>query len=91
MDLQQNLPLIIIAIIVLALIAFLLLRPRQRVQLSDRTPLRPHMHNPKPEAEGRGLDGEAAAATSDIVGEIIGQLPQPKPETAVAEVARQHR
>lgn len=72
MDLQQNLPLIIIAIIVLALIAFLLLRPRQRVQLSDRTPLRPHMHNPKPEAEGRGLDGEAAAATSDIVGEIIG-------------------
>ena len=40
MDLQQNLPLIIIAVIVLALVAFLLLRPRQRVQLSDKTPLR---------------------------------------------------
>jgi predicted flap endonuclease-1-like 5' DNA nuclease len=72
MDLQANLPLIIVAIAVIALIAFLLLRPRQRIQLSDSTPLRPHMHNPKPEAEGRGLDGEAAAAASDLVGEIIG-------------------
>ena len=72
MDLQNNLPLIIIAIVVVALIAFLLLRPRQSVRLTDSTPLRPHMQNPKPEAEGRGLDGEAAAATSDVVGEIIG-------------------
>jgi predicted flap endonuclease-1-like 5' DNA nuclease len=30
------------------------------------------MANPKPEAEGRGLDGEAAAAASDVVGEILG-------------------
>ena len=29
------------------------------------------MSNPKPEAEGRGLAGEAAAATSDVAGEII--------------------
>ena len=29
------------------------------------------MINPKPEAEGRGLAGEAAAATSDVAGEII--------------------
>ena len=68
----DNLWLIIIAIVVIAIIAFLLLRPRQRVQLSDSTPLRPHMIGPKPEAEGRGLDGEAAAAASDVVGEIIG-------------------
>ena len=27
--------------------------------------------NPAPEAEGRGLAGEAAAATSDIAGEIL--------------------
>ena len=71
MNLGDNLWLIIIAIVVLAIVAFLLLRPRQRVQLGDSTPLRPHMHNPRPEAEGRGLDGEAAAATSDVVGEII--------------------
>lgn len=67
----DNLWLIIIAILVIAIIAFVLLRPRQSVRLSDSTPLRPHMVNPKPEAEGRGLDGEAAAATSDLVGEII--------------------
>lgn len=71
MNLGDNLWLIIIAILVVAIIAFLLLRPRQRVQLSDSTPLRPHMVDPKPEAEGRGLDGEAAAATSDVVGAII--------------------
>ena len=71
MNLGDNLWLIIIAMVVIAIIAFLLLRPRQRVQLSEPTPLRPHMIDPKPEAEGRGLDGEAAAATSDVVGEII--------------------
>ena len=71
MNLGDNLWLIIIAIVVLAMLAFLLLRPRQRVQLGDSTPLRPHMADPKPEAEGRGLDGEAAAATGDVVGEII--------------------
>lgn len=71
MNLGDNLWLIIIAVVVLAIVAFLLLRPRQRVRLSDSAPLRPHMMNPKPEAEGRGLDGEAAAATSDVLGEII--------------------
>ena len=67
----ENLWLIVIAVIVVLLVAWLLLRPRQRVELSDSTPLRPHMINPKPEAEGRGLAGEAAAATSDVAGEII--------------------
>ncbi len=71
MNLGDNLWLIIIAVVVLAIVALLLLRPRQRVQLGDSTPLRPHMANPRPEAEGRGIDGEAAAATSDVVGEII--------------------
>ena len=70
MNLGDNLWLIIIATLVIAIIAFLLLRPRQSVRLSDSAPLRPHMADTKPE-EGRGLDGEAAAATSDVVGEII--------------------
>ena len=71
MNLGDNIWLIVVAVVVLALLAFLLLRPRQRVQLNDTTPLRPHMANPKPEAEGRGLAGEAAAATSDVAGEIL--------------------
>ena len=68
----NNLWLILIAVVVIAVLAYLLLRPRQRVQLTDTAPLRPHMMNPKPEAEGRGLTGEAAAATSDVAGEILG-------------------
>ena len=71
MNIGENLWLIVIAAIVILALAWLLLRPRQRVALSDSTPLRPHMVNPKPEAEGRGIVGEAAAATSDITGEII--------------------
>ena len=71
MNFDGNLWLIILAVVVIALLAFLLLRPRQSVKLTENTPLRPHMINPKPEAEGRGLAGEAAAATSDVAGEIL--------------------
>lgn len=55
----------------LAVLAFVLLRPRQRVRLSDSAPLRPHMAA-VPRNEGRGLAGEAAAAASDVTGELIG-------------------
>ena len=72
MNLDGNLWLIILAVVVIALVAFLLLRPRQSVKLTDTAPIRPHMIDPKPEAEGRGIVGEAAAATSDVAGEILG-------------------
>jgi predicted flap endonuclease-1-like 5' DNA nuclease len=48
----------------------LLLRPRQRVTLTDSAPLRPHMAQ-KARGEGRGLAGEAAAATGDVTGAIL--------------------
>jgi predicted flap endonuclease-1-like 5' DNA nuclease len=54
-----------------AALAFTLLRPRQRVKLTDSTPIRPHMAKSRP-PEGRGLAGEAAAATSDVTGELLG-------------------
>lgn len=54
------------------ILAFTLLRPRQRVRLSDSAPLRPHMAAPPKEREGRGLGGGAAAAASDVTGELIG-------------------
>src|SRR5919205_441005 len=62
--------LLLIAAVAIA-IAFTLLRPRQRVQLTDSTPVRPHMAHARP-PEGRGLAGEAAAAASDVTGELIG-------------------
>ena len=73
MDFGSNLTWIIIAVVVLAILAFLFLRPRQRVQLSESAPRRPHRAHAKDErrGEGRGLAGEVAAATSDVTGEIL--------------------
>src|SRR3954471_21535689 len=61
----------LIVVLVALVLAFILLRPRQRVQLTDSAPVRPHMTQPKP-AEGRGVPGEVAAATSDVAGELLG-------------------
>lgn len=65
-------PAILIAVAVIVILAFLLLRPRQRVHLSqDHAPLRPHMAG-RGRKEGRGLASEAAAALTDVSGQIIG-------------------
>jgi predicted flap endonuclease-1-like 5' DNA nuclease len=64
-------PWILVAVVVLAILAFLLLRPKQRVQLSQTdTPVRPHMQQSMAH-EGRGLAAEAAAAASDITGQFL--------------------
>ena len=63
-------PPIIIAIALLIILALLVLRPRQRVNLTDSAPVRPHMAYKAP-PEGRGIVGEAAAATSDVTGAIF--------------------
>ena len=69
--LQDNLPIVIVAALVVAALLFLLLRPRQRVQLSkDAAPVRPHMAA-GPRREGRDVISEAAAAASDVSGDII--------------------
>ena len=63
-------PAIIVAVVFLLILAFLIFRPRQRVKLTDSAPVRPHMQQ-SVAREGRGIAGEAAAATSDVTGEII--------------------
>jgi predicted flap endonuclease-1-like 5' DNA nuclease len=72
-QLNQYWPIILVALAVIATLAFLLLRPRQRVRLTDSAPTRPHMaqRTRARRGEGRGLADEAAAATSDVAGEII--------------------
>lgn len=70
MDFLQHYWWLIIVVVALVL-ALLLLRRRQRVQLTHSTPTRPHMAYAQP-PEGRGLAGEAAAATSDVTGELLG-------------------
>ena len=59
----------LIAVVAALVLAFLLFRPRQRVQLTDSAPIRPHMQAAPP--EGRGLAGEAAAGVSDVTGELL--------------------
>ena len=70
---RENLPLILVLLVVVLAAAFLLLRPRQRVQLSrDEAPIRPHMTQPvRAAGEGRGITDEAAAAVGDVSGQII--------------------
>ena len=64
-------PYIVIAIAIALVLAFLFLRPRQNVRPTDSAPVRPHMaHSMLP--EGRGIAGEAAAATSDVTGQLLG-------------------
>jgi predicted flap endonuclease-1-like 5' DNA nuclease len=60
----------LIVVVVALVLAFILLRPRQRVRLTDSAPVRPHMTQSKL-PEGRGVPGEAAAATSDVTGTIL--------------------
>jgi predicted flap endonuclease-1-like 5' DNA nuclease len=42
------------------------------VQLTDSAPTRPHMAHAMRPPEGRGIAGEAAAAASDVTGQLIG-------------------
>ena len=68
---RENWLLIVVLVAIVAILAFLFLRPRQRVQLSQaEAPLRPHMQSATGHA-GRGLADEAAAAVSDVRSEII--------------------
>ena len=60
----------VLALVVILVLAFVLLRPRQRVKLTDSAPTRPHMGYSKPPA-GRGLGGEAASAASAVAGDIL--------------------
>ena len=72
MDLiREYWPVILVAIAIALILSVVVLRPRQRVRLTDSAPVRPHMAHSRP-PEGRGLAGEAAAATSDVTGELIG-------------------
>lgn len=71
---------IVAAIVVTLILVLLLLRPKQRVSLTESAPVRPHMPasgstDRKPivasEREGRGIADELAAATSDVSGQIL--------------------
>ena len=72
--LRDYLPGILVAIVIGLIVGFLIFRPRQRVRLTDSTPLRPHMaaRSRDSRGEANGIASEAAAAASDVAGELIG-------------------
>src|SRR5690349_17429866 len=61
----------LIVVVVALVLTFILLRPKQRVRLTDSAPVRPHMQARSRPSEGRGLAGEHAAAASDVTGAIL--------------------
>jgi len=65
-------PVVLIALAIGLITGYLLLRPRQRVKLTDSASVRPHMPPPRRSGEGRGLSDEIAAATSDVAGQMLG-------------------
>ena len=69
-------PVLLVGVVIGAIVGYLVFRPRQRIRLSDDTPVRPHMTAAPPtpvavKGEGRGLAAEAAAAASDVAGAVL--------------------
>jgi predicted flap endonuclease-1-like 5' DNA nuclease len=69
---QTYWPIFVVALIIGLIVGYLVFRPRQRVKLSSDTPLRPHMTTAARTGEGRRFTDEAAAAASDVAGQILG-------------------
>jgi len=69
---QSYWPIFVVALIIGLIVGYLVFRPRQRVSLTGETPLRPHMTVAARTGEGRRFTDEAAAAASDVAGQILG-------------------
>jgi len=68
---RDYLPVFLVAVVIGAIVGFLIFRPRQRVRLTDSAPVRPHMQARPEGREGKRLTDEVAAATSDVTGDIL--------------------
>ena len=75
-------PLALVGVLLAVLLLYFLLRPRQRVALTDSAPVRPHMTVQAKSSfgtkgvvhiagEGQSLADEAAAANADVTGSIL--------------------
>lgn len=65
-------PVFLVALIIGAIVGYLVFRPRQRISLTDDTPLRPHMTAAaRLPGEGRRITDEVAAAASDVAGHFL--------------------
>lgn len=64
-------PVILVGLLIGVIVGYLVFRPRQRVTLSSDTPVRPHMASTTT-TRGKGITDEAARATGDVAGQMLG-------------------
>lgn len=66
-------PVFLVGLIIGLIVCYLIFRPKQTVRLTDSTPIRPHMTaSTSPVGEGKRITDEAAAAASDVAGQMLG-------------------
>ena len=63
-------PVFLVGLIIGLIVCYLIFRPKQTVRLTDSVPTRPHMAQGTA-GEGKKITDEAAAATSDVAGQIL--------------------
>lgn len=68
---QNYWPVFLVGLIVGLIVTFLIFRRRQNVRLTDSVPIRPHMTHVSAAGEGKRITDEAAAAASDVAGQIL--------------------
>ncbi|MEO6359039.1 MAG: hypothetical protein ABIO43_00510 [Sphingomicrobium sp.] len=67
----DNSAILVVGVLLMAIVAYLLLRPRQRVRLSGNVPLRPHMTGKADQPRGgNGLATEAAVVAANFTGQL---------------------
>ena len=69
--LQEYWPIILVGLIAGIFVGYLIFRPKQSVRLTDSVPLRPHMTHSAVAGEGKRITDEAAAAASDVAGDML--------------------
>ena len=69
--LQIYWPVFLVGLIAGLIVIYLIFRPKQNVRLSDSVPIRPHMTHAGSAGEGKRITDEAAAAASDVAGQMI--------------------
>ena len=68
---QEYWPIILVGLVAGILVGYLVFRPKQSVRLTDSVPIRPHMTHSASSGEGRRITDEAAAAASDVAGQML--------------------
>lgn len=64
-------PVFLIGLLIGLVVVALILRPKQNVRLTDSVPTRPHMAQEPSKGEGKKIIDEAAAAASDVAGQML--------------------